>query len=146
MTDQIPEILLADDSPTDVMLTVEALKFHNVLNPVHVAEDGIKAMEYLRRQGRHAGARLPGLIILDLNMPRKGGREVLTEIKNDPELRAIPVVVLTMSKAEEDVARAYGLHANCYITKPVDFEKFTDVVRAINDYWFGVVTLPPGRK
>jgi DNA-binding response OmpR family regulator len=102
-------------------------------------------MEYLRREGKHSAAPRPGLIILDLNLPKKSGREVLKELKADPDLMRIPVVVLTTSKSEEDVARTYGLHANCYITKPVDFARFTDVVRSINDFWFRVVTLPPPR-
>ncbi len=137
------DILLVEDSPTDVMMTREALEYYKVLNPLRVVDDGVAAMEYLRRQGPYATARRPGMIILDLNLPRKSGREVLEELKADPELGTIPVVILTTSKAEEDVVRSYGLHANCYITKPVDFSKFTDVVRSINDFWLGVVTLPP---
>jgi CheY-like chemotaxis protein len=137
------DILLVEDSPTDVMMTREALEYYKVLNPLQVVEDGVTAMEYLRRQGRYATARRPGMIILDLNLPKKSGREVLEELKADPELGTIPVVILTTSKAEEDVVRSYGLHANCYINKPVDFSKFTDVVRSINDFWLGVVTLPP---
>jgi CheY-like chemotaxis protein len=137
------EILLVEDSPTDVMMTREAMEYYKVLNPLRVVEDGVAAMEYLRREGPYVSARRPGLIILDLNLPRKSGREVLEELKGDVGLRSIPVVVLTTSKAEEDVARSYGLHANCYIAKPVDFAKFTDVVRSINEFWFGVVTLPP---
>lgn len=139
-------ILLVEDSPTDVMMTREALEYYKVLNPLQVAEDGVVAMEYLRREGKNSAAPRPGLIILDLNLPRKSGREVLRELKSDPELMNIPVVVLTTSKSEEDVARSYGLHANCYITKPVDFPKFVDVVRSINEFWFGVVTLPPNRS
>ncbi|QCP50806.1 response regulator [Trinickia violacea] len=136
-------ILLVEDSPTDVMMTREAMEHYKVLNPLHVVDDGVAAMEFLRREGQYRSARRPGLIILDLNLPRKSGREVLEELKTDPEYKNIPVVILTTSKAEEDIARSYGLHANCYITKPVDFEKFIDVVRTINDFWFGVVTLPP---
>lgn len=136
-------ILLVEDSPTDVLMTREALDDYKVRNPLHVVEDGVAAMEYLRRQGKYRDAPRPGLIILDLNLPRKSGREVLEELKSDAALRTIPVVVLTTSKSEEDVARTYGLHANCYITKPVDFSKFAEVVRSINDFWFGVVTLPP---
>ncbi|PMS37034.1 response regulator receiver domain-containing protein [Trinickia symbiotica] len=139
----LTDILLVEDSPTDVMMTREALEDYKVLNPLHVVEDGVTAMEYLRRQGIYATARRPGMIILDLNLPRKSGREVLEELKADPELGTIPVVILTTSKAEEDVIRSYGLHANCYINKPVDFSKFTEVVRSINDFWLGVVTLPP---
>jgi CheY-like chemotaxis protein len=140
--DSLLHILLVEDSPTDVMMTREALEYYKVRNPLHVADDGVEAMEYLRRQGKYRDAPRPGLIILDLNLPRKSGREVLEELKADPELRAIPVVVLTTSKSEEDVARSYGLHANCYITKPVDFSKFVEVVRSINDFWLGIVTLP----
>lgn len=139
----LTEILLVEDSPTDAMMTREALEYYKVLNPLRVVEDGAAAMEYLRREGPYASARRPGLIILDLNLPRKSGREVLQELKGDPVLQKIPVVILTTSKSEEDVVRSYGLHANCYITKPVDFGKFTDVVRSINEFWFGVVTLPP---
>ncbi|MBB5495977.1 response regulator [Paraburkholderia sp. MM5384-R2] len=142
-TDDLVHILLVEDSPTDVMMTREALEYYEVLNPLHVAEDGVAAMEYVRREGKHSAAPRPGLIILDLNLPKKSGREVLKELKADPELMTIPVVVLTTSKSEEDVARTYGLHANCYITKPVDFAKFADVVRSIKDFWFSVVTLPP---
>lgn len=142
-TGNLVHILLVEDSPTDVMMTREALEHYKVLNPLHIVEDGVEAMEYLRREGQYVSARRPGLIILDLNLPRKSGREVLQELKTDPGLSNIPVVILTTSKAEEDVVKSYGLHANCYITKPVDFAKFTDVVRTINDFWFGVVTLPP---
>jgi CheY-like chemotaxis protein len=136
------EILLVEDSPADVMMTREALEHCKIVNPLHVAEDGVAAMAYLRCEGSHGSTRRPGLIILDLNLPRKSGREVLQEIKDDPELRKIPVVILTSSKAEEDVLKSYGLHANCYIVKPVDFAKLADVVRTINEFWFGVVTLP----
>jgi CheY-like chemotaxis protein len=136
-------ILLVEDSPTDVMMTREAMEHYKVLNPLHVVEDGVAAIQFLRREGDQHSAHRPGLIILDLNLPRMSGREVLYEIKRDPELMNIPVVILTTSRSEEDVARSYGLHANCYITKPVDFVKFIEVVRTINDFWFGVVTLPP---
>ncbi|WP_063534742.1 response regulator [Burkholderia sp. MSMB1589WGS] len=137
------EILLVEDSPTDVMMTREALEYYKVLNPLRVVEDGVAAMAYLRREGPYASALRPGLIILDLNLPKKSGREVLQELKLDPDLSTIPVVILTTSKSDEDVARSYGLHANCYITKPVDFAKFTHVVHSINEFWLGVVTLPP---
>ncbi|MEM5450190.1 response regulator [Paraburkholderia sp. BR14263] len=142
-SEQMFHILMVEDSPTDVMMTREALEYYKVLNPLHIAEDGVEAIEFLKREGKHANAPRPGLIILDLNLPRKSGQEVLQELKTDPELMNIPVVVLTTSKAEEDVAKSYGLHANCYITKPVDFEKFVQVVRSINDFWLRVVTLPP---
>ncbi|TDG02141.1 response regulator [Paraburkholderia guartelaensis] len=145
-SEQMFHILMVEDSPTDVMMTREALEYYKVLNPLHIAEDGVEAIEFLKREGKHANAPRPGLIILDLNLPRKSGQEVLQELKTDPELMNIPVVVLTTSKAEEDVAKSYGLHANCYITKPVDFEKFVQVVRSINDFWLGVVTLPPAKS
>jgi CheY-like chemotaxis protein len=141
-SDDLLHILLVEDSPTDVMMTREALDFYKVLNPLHVVEDGVEAMEYLRREGKYSTAPRPGLIILDLNLPRKSGRELLQDVKTDPELMNIPVVVLTTSKSEEDVVRAYGLHANCYITKPVDFTKFVDIVRSISEFWLNVVTLP----
>jgi len=136
------EILLIEDSPGDVRLTREALKEAKVLNRLSVATDGVEAMEFLRRRGRHADTPRPDLILLDLNLPRKDGREVLEEIKTDPSLKRIPVVVLTTSRAEEDVIRAYDLHANCYITKPVDFKQFIVVVQAIEDFWLTIVKLP----
>jgi two-component system, chemotaxis family, response regulator Rcp1 len=145
---QLVHILLVEDSPTDVMLTREAMEQYKVLNPLDIVEDGVDAMDYLKRRGKYADQETtrPGLIILDLNLPRMSGREVLYELKQDPELHNIPVVVLTTSKSEEDVIKSYCLHANCYITKPVDFAKFIDVVRSINEFWFGVVTLPPVRS
>ena len=142
---KLVHILLVEDSPTDVMLTQEAMEQYKVVNPLDIVEDGVDAMDYLKGRGKYAEqpAPRPGLIILDLNLPRMSGREVLYELKQDPDLRNIPVVVLTTSKSEEDVVKSYCLHANCYITKPVDFAKFIDVVRSINEFWFGVVTLPP---
>ena len=137
------EILLVEDSPSDAEFTVEALKEAKVRNHLNLAEDGVQAMEFLRRQGRYANAPRPDLIMLDLNLPRKDGREVLAELKADDHLKMIPVVVLTTSRAEEDVLRAYQLHANCYITKPVDFQQFLNVVRSIESFWLFVVTLPP---
>ncbi len=137
------EILLVEDNPGDVRLTIEALKEGKVRNNLAVAKDGVEALAFLRRQGSHARASRPDLILLDLNLPRKDGREVLAEIKKDPALRRIPVVVLTTSKAEEDILRTYDLHANCYITKPVDLEQFISVVRSIDDFWLSVVRLPP---
>jgi two-component system, chemotaxis family, response regulator Rcp1 len=137
------EILLVEDNPGDVRLTKEALKEGKVRNNLQVAEDGEEALEFLRRQGRHAQATRPDLILLDLNLPKKSGREVLEEIKADPELKRIPVVVLTVSKAEQDVLKSYNLHANCYITKPVDLDQFIDVVQSIEDFWLTVVMLPP---
>ena len=136
------EILMVEDSPTDVLITQEALEQAKVRNYLHVVEDGVEALAFLRKEGQYAGAPRPDLILLDLNLPRKDGREVLAEIKADEHLKTIPVVILTTSKAEEDVLRAYGLHANCYITKPVDLTRFIEVVQAIENFWFTVVTLP----
>ncbi|HEY9529823.1 MAG TPA: response regulator [Burkholderiales bacterium] len=137
------EILLVEDNPGDERLTREALKEGKVYSNLHWVKDGVDAMEFLRRQGKHASAPRPDIILLDLNLPKKDGREVLQDIKNDPELKRIPVVVLTTSKAEEDVLRTYNLHANCYVTKPVDLEKFIVVVKSIDVFWLTVVTLPP---
>ncbi len=136
------DILLVEDSPTDVLLAQEALEQAKVLNHLHVVSDGVEAMQYLRREAPYQDAVRPDLVLLDLNLPRKDGREVLAEIKGDPDLRRIPVVVLTTSKAEEDILRAYGLHANCYVAKPVDFDQFTLVVKAIENFWFTIVSLP----
>jgi CheY-like chemotaxis protein len=135
-------ILMAEDNATDVMLTKEALAHAKVLNTLHVVEDGIDCLDFLHQRGRHAKAPQPDLILLDLNMPRKNGQEVLAEIKADSKLKHIPVVILTTSKTEEDVVKAYGLHANCYVIKPVDFDVFAEVVRSIQNFWFSVVTLP----
>jgi chemotaxis family two-component system response regulator Rcp1 len=136
------EILLVEDNPGDVRLTREALREGKLRNNLAVAVDGVEAIAYLRREGKFADATRPDLILLDLNLPRKDGREVLQEIKADASLRNIPVVVLTSSRAEEDIARAYDLHANCYVTKPVDFEQFIRVVKSIEDFWFTIVQLP----
>ena len=136
------EILLVEDNPGDIRLTREALDEGRLWNKLAVARDGVEAMSYLRRQGAYTSAPPPDLILLDLNLPRKDGREVLAEIKADENLKRIPVVVLTTSQAEEDVLKAYGLHANCYITKPVDFARFASVVQSIEDFWFAVVRLP----
>jgi CheY-like chemotaxis protein len=138
------EILLAEDSPGDIRLTREALKDGRIHNNLHVVQDGVECMAFLRREGRYEGVPKPHLILLDLNMPRKDGREVLAEIKNDPLLRRIPVVVLTTSKAEQDILKAYDLHANCYITKPVDLDQFIHVVKSVEDFWFTIVKLPDG--
>ena len=135
-------ILMAEDNSTDVMLTKEALAHAKVINTLHVVEDGIEALDFLHRRGKYAKMPKPDLILLDLNMPRKNGQEVLAEIKADDQLKHIPVVVLTTSKAEEDVLKAYGLFANCYVIKPVDFDVFAEVVRSIQQFWFSVVTLP----
>lgn len=136
------EILLVEDNPGDVRLTIEALKEGKVVNNLSVATDGVEALDFLCRRGKHADAPRPDIILLDLNLPRKNGREVLKEIKGDPLLRRIPVVVLTTSSAEEDIARSYDLHVNCYITKPVDIERFIEVVKAIDEFWFTIVRLP----
>lgn len=136
------EILLVEDNPGDVRLTREALKEGKVCNNLHVAEDGDKALAFLRQGGNGAGASRPDLILLDLNLPKRDGREVLAEIKSDPSLRRIPVVILTTSRAEEDILKTYDLHANCYITKPVDLEQFISVVKAIEDFWLTIVKLP----
>src|SRR5579859_7286335 len=135
------EILMVEDNPGDVRLTQEALKEGRLWNHLTVTKDGMEAMEYLRRSGRFAKASFPDLILLDLNLPKKDGREVLAEIKSDEKLKLIPVVILTTSRAEEDIVKSYKLHANCYITKPVDFPQFTSVVRSIEDFWFSVVEL-----
>lgn len=140
------EILLVEDSPSDVRLTREALKDAKILNNLSVASDGEEAMEYLHRTGRHADAVRPDLVLLDLNLPRKDGREVLAEMKADEELRSIPVVVLTTSRSEEDVLRAYDLHANCFITKPVGLDQFLRIVESIHGFWLSIVTLPPGGR
>src|SRR5581483_10900291 len=136
------EILMVEDNPGDVRLTQEALKEGHLWNHLTVAIDGIEAIECLHRSGRFQTASVPDLILLDLNLPRKDGREVLAAIKSDEKLKLIPVVVLTTSKAEEDIVKSYKLHANCYITKPVDFPQFAAVVQSIEDFWFTVVKLP----
>lgn len=135
-------ILLVEDNPGDVRLTEEALREGKVNNELNVASDGGEAMAYLRREGQHADAERPDLVLLDWNLPVKHGREVLKDIKTDPDLRKIPVVVLTSSEAEEDILKAYDLNANCYITKPVDLDQFYAVVRSIEDFWFTIVKLP----
>jgi len=137
------EILLVEDNLGDMRLTKEALKEGKVYSNLHWVKDGVEALDFLRRQGRFADAPRPDLILLDLNLPKKDGREVLSVIKADESLKHIPVVVLTTSKAEEDVLRSYELHANCYVTKPVDLEKFIFVVKCIDSFWLTVVTLPP---
>jgi chemotaxis family two-component system response regulator Rcp1 len=136
------EILLVEDSPTDRFLAEEALSQSSMPNRLNVAVDGEQAMQYLRREGSYAGSVRPDLILLDLNLPKKDGRAVLKEIKEDPELKVIPVVVLTTSRAPEDILRSYSLHANCYISKPVQFEEFKRIVRSIEAFWFDVVALP----
>ena len=136
------EVLLVEDNPGDVRLTVEALKEAKVINNLRVVRDGVDAMSYLRRQGDFTKARRPDLILLDLNLPRKDGREVLAEIKQDPNLKRIPVVILTTSAAEQDIIKTYNLHANCYITKPVELDQFIEIVKSIQDFWLSIVKLP----
>jgi CheY-like chemotaxis protein len=136
------EILLVEDNPGDVRLTIEALNEGKVRNNLRVARDGVEALEFLRRQGRFADAVRPDLILLDLNLPRMDGREVLAVVKSDPHLKTIPIVVLTTSHAEQDVLNSYELQANCYITKPVDLEQFIAVIRSIENFWLTIVTLP----
>lgn len=137
------EILLVEDNAGDVRLAREGLRECKLLNNLSVADDGVKAMAFLRREGEHAHAPRPDLIMLDLNLPRKDGREVLKEIKEDEKLKRIPVVILTTSKAEEDIVKSYSLHANCYVTKPLAIEQFIEVVQAIETFWFTIVKLPP---
>jgi len=136
------DVLLVEDDPGDALMTQEAFDHHKIRNVLHVVKDGVEALQFLRREGQYAEAPRPGLILLDLNLPRKDGREVLAEVKSDPELRSIPVVVLTTSEAEEDILRSYSLYANAYVTKPVDFDRFIEVVRQIDDFFVTVVKLP----
>jgi chemotaxis family two-component system response regulator Rcp1 len=136
------EILLVEDNAGDVRLTREALRENKLHNNLNVVGDGVEAMAFLRREGIYAQSPRPDLILLDLNLPKKDGRQVLSEIKTDEELKRVPVVILTTSKAEKDILRAYDLHANCYITKPVDLEQFLAVVRAIEEFWLAIVKLP----
>jgi CheY-like chemotaxis protein len=136
------EVLLVEDDPGDVLLIREAFEYNKVHNNLNVVSDGEQALAYLRRQGEHAEATRPDLVLLDLNLPRKDGREVLAEVKQDEDLRTIPIVVLTTSEAEEDVLKSYQLHANAYVTKPVDFERFVSIVRQIDDFFVSVVRLP----
>ena len=138
------QILLVEDNPGDVRLTMEALRDAKVRNNLHVVADGVEAMNFLRREGTYREAPRPDLILLDLNLPKKDGREVLAEIKADDHLRTIPVVILTTSQAEQDIVRSYNLHANCYVTKPVDLDQFIKVVRSIEDFWLTIVTIPRG--
>ena len=135
-------ILLVEDNPGDICLTQEALKEAKILNHLSVVEDGEEAMAFLRREGKHADAARPDLVLLDLNLPKKDGREVLAEIKGDEHLRRIPVVMLTSSDAEEDILKSYDLHVNCYITKPVELDQFVTVVKSIEDFWLSIVKLP----
>jgi two-component system, chemotaxis family, response regulator Rcp1 len=137
------DILLVEDNPGDVRLTMEALKEAKLLNIINHVSDGVEALAYLRQEGKYANATRPDLVLLDLNLPKKDGREVLQAVKSDPNLRRIPVVILTTSRAEQDILKAYNLHANCYITKPVDLDQFIKVAKSIDDFWFTMVRLPP---
>ena len=136
------EVLLVEDNPGDVRLTREALKEAKVRNSLSVVGDGVEAMAFLRREGSYATAPRPDIVLLDLNLPKKDGREVLAEVKADPDLRRIPVVILTTSKAEEDILKTYDLHANCFVTKPVDFDQFIKVIQSIEGFWLTIVQLP----
>jgi len=136
------EILLVEDSPDDAEMTIDALRDGRLRNRITHVEDGIEAMAFLRRQGKYATAPRPDLILLDLHMPRMNGREVLAEVKEDPELRRIPVVMMTQSKDEQDILAAYNLHVNCYVTKPVDMDQFIGAVKSIEHFWFSIVKLP----
>ncbi|MEZ0271131.1 MAG: response regulator [Methylophilaceae bacterium] len=136
------EFLLAEDNPGDVRLTKEALRESKISNNLNVVPDGVEAMAFLRRTGNYANAPRPDVILLDLNLPKKDGREVLAEVKADPNLRLIPVVIITSSEAEQDVLKTYELHANCYVTKPVDLEQFIKVIQSIETFWLTIVTLP----
>jgi CheY-like chemotaxis protein len=147
MTDavlNVIDILLVEDDPGDVLMTREAFEHHKIANVLHVVSDGVEAMQFLRRESPYEDVPRPGLVLLDLNLPRKDGREVLADIKNDPELCDIPVVVLTTSAAEEDILRSYKAHANAYVTKPVDFRRFVEIVRQIDEFFVTVVSLPRG--
>ncbi len=137
------EILLVEDSPSDADLTTETLSEAKVLNHIHIVEDGVEALDFLYRRGTHEQAPRPDIILLDLNLPRKDGREVLAEIKAEPSLRLIPVVVLTTSGAEEDILKSYELQANCYVTKPVGLEEFINIIRSIETFWLAAVQFPP---
>ncbi len=143
MSSKSVDLLLVEDNPGDVRLTREALKEAKVRNSLYVVEDGVEATAFLHKEGKYADAPRPDVILLDLNLPKKNGRELLAEIKQDPDLKYIPVVILTSSSSEEDIIRSYNLHANCYITKPVNLERFLDVVKSIDNFWLSVVTLPP---
>ncbi len=137
------EILLVEDNPGDVRLTVEALNESKIFNNLHIVEDGIEALAFLRKEDKYERKPRPDLILLDLNLPKKDGREVLEEIKKEDPLKRIPVVILTSSSAEEDIMKTYDHHANCFITKPVDINQFIKVVKAISNFWFRIVKLPP---
>jgi len=137
------DILIVEDNSGDARLIKEVLNDNKIFGSLHLAKDGVEAMEFLRNEGQFKNAFKPDLIILDLNLPRKDGREVLAEIKTDEALKHIPVVIMTISQAEEDILKSYNLHANCYITKPIDLNQFIKIVKSIEDFWFTIVKLPP---
>ena len=139
---EIVDVLLVEDDPGDILMTREAFQQHKIQNKLHVVTDGEQALQFLRQTGEYKNAPRPGLVLLDLNLPRRSGHEVLAELKEDPQLRVIPVVILTTSQAEEDILRSYSLHANAYVSKPVDFERFMDVIRQIDSFFVTVVKLP----
>lgn len=139
----VMQILLVEDNPGDIRLTQEALKEGNIPNVLHVVKDGVEAMEFLRKKGKYSESPIPDIILLDLNLPRKDGREVLADIKTDDDLKMIPVIVLTTSDTDQDIIKSYKLHANCFITKPVDLELFIFIIRQIETFWFRVIKLPP---
>lgn len=146
MNADLVSVLLVEDDPGDVLLIREAFSENKVGNVLHAVSDGVEAMSFVRGEGEYAGGERPDLVLLDLNLPRKSGSEVLAEIKGDPELATIPVIVLTTSDADEDVLDSYKLHANAYITKPVEFERFREIVHQIDDFFIGIVKLPPRRE
>ncbi len=139
-------ILLVEDNPGDIRLTQEALKDSKIMNELHIVQDGAEAVKYLKKEAEYSIEKQPDLILLDLNLPKKNGKEVLAEIKADDKLRHIPVVILTVSRAEEDILKSYDLHANCYITKPINFDQFMKVVKSIEEFWFTIVKLPKGEE
>ena len=143
---KVAEILLVEDNPGDVRLTLEAFKEGKMINNLSVVRNGVEAMAFLRGEGEYANVPQPDIILLDLNMPKMDGREVLAEIKKDDTLRHIPVIVLTTSEAEQDIIKSYDMHANCYITKPVDLDQFNTVIKSIKDFWLGIVKLPRSEK
>jgi len=139
---EVVDVLLVEDDPGDILMTREAFQHHKIQNKLHVVTDGEQALQFLHQTGEYTSVPRPGLILLDLNLPRRSGHEVLAELKEDPQLRVIPVVILTTSQAEEDILRSYSLHANAYVSKPVDFERFMDVIRQIDNFFVTVVKLP----
>lgn len=143
---KVVDILLVEDNEGDVRLALEAMRDSKILNKIHHVSDGEEAMAFLHKEGKYANVPRPDLVLLDLNLPKKDGRQVLTEIKNDDNLKRIPVVVLTVSSAEEDILKSYDLHANCFITKPIDLNQFMIVVRSVEDFWLTIVKLPSGEK